>query len=143
MPIVHLLLTKALDIVQGQLTAWQELGNIIFIIYIVLYSFYKSRKAFNSQVRYPLWHCFSDTFHIISEVLRTLYFVHNLYHKQFVLISDKYGEEGFCCTGFILNEYMRGSTNQQSNAARCCCVFQPFLPFEALVATTYNDFSRK
>ena len=48
MPMVHLLLTKALDIVQGQLTAWQELGNIIFIIYIVLYSFYKSRKAFNS-----------------------------------------------------------------------------------------------
>ena len=33
MPMVHLLLTKALDIVQGQLTAWQELGNIIFIIW--------------------------------------------------------------------------------------------------------------
>ena len=29
MPMVHLLLTKALDIVQGELTAWQDFHNLV------------------------------------------------------------------------------------------------------------------
>ena len=57
-----------------------------------------------------------------------------------MLFSDKYGEEGFCCTGFILNEYMRGSTNQ--GCIFCLTCSHPELTEDHVLTSAYVKMFR-